>query len=201
MNNGINNQKHFLVELQPIGRRIQIPEDKSVLEAAQLAGVDITSICGGIGICGSCKVRLMHGELSSPTLDEQETFTEDELQNGYRLACQAFPRSDVIIDIPPESLTTPQRLQLEGQQADIPVEPAIQIIPLELPLPSITDLRADFTRLKDAIGTTIPNIEIEYPLFTSASALLRDADWKIKAVFNQNHLISILPIYPPSVIA
>ncbi len=201
MNNETNKQKHFLVELQPVGRRIQIPENKSLLEAAQLAGVDITSICGGIGICGSCKVRLMQGELSSATIDEQETFTEDELHNGYRLACQAYPQSDVIIDVPPESLTTPQRLQLEGQQADIPVEPAIRIIPLEIPIPSITDLRSDFTRLKDAIGTTISQVEIEYPLLTSASPLLRDANWNIKAIFNQNKLISILPNQPPAVIA
>jgi|GEM_PF-4389567 len=44
MNNETNKQKHFLVELQPVGRRIQISENKSLLEAAQLAGVDLALI-------------------------------------------------------------------------------------------------------------------------------------------------------------
>jgi len=199
MHNEKSNQ--FLVELQPIGRRIQISGNKSLLEAAQLAGVDITSICGGIGICGGCKIQLIHGELSPYTLEEQDTFTEQDIQNGFRLACQAYPKSDVIINIPPESLTTPQRLQLEGHQTEIPVEPTIRTIPLEIPAPSINDLRADFTRLKDALATTVPALEVEYPLLTTASPIFRDADWNIKAILNSNRLISILPSQTPTIVA
>ena len=102
-----------LIDWQPVGRRIEVPEGKTLLEAAQAAGVELVSVCGGCGTCRGCLVRLTGGSLSSITLEEQAMLEPDEIRQGFRLACQAVPTSDVIIDIPPESLTTPQRLQVE----------------------------------------------------------------------------------------
>jgi len=76
-----NTKEQFLVKLQPVGRRIQISKDESILEAARLAGVDITSICGGVGVCDSCRVKLIQGKLSPPTLEEQDTFTQQEFND------------------------------------------------------------------------------------------------------------------------
>jgi len=103
----------FLIDWQPVGRRIEIPEGKTLLEAAQAAGVELVSVCGGGGTCRGCLVRLAGGRLSPLSLEEQATLEAEEIQQGYRLACQAVPASDMVIDIPPESLTTPQRLQVE----------------------------------------------------------------------------------------
>jgi len=103
----------ILIDWQPVGRRIEVSEGKTLLEAAQAAGVELVSVCGGGGTCRGCLVRLAEGSLSPLSLEEQATLENDEIHRGYRLACQAVPISDVIIDIPPESLTTPQRLQVE----------------------------------------------------------------------------------------
>ncbi len=194
-------QNRFLIELQPIGRRIQVPGGTSLLGAAQLAGVDITSVCGGIGICGDCKIRLVQGELTPPTLEEKDIFTEEQFQNGYRLACQAYPLSDILLEIPPESLTSLQRLQLESQQAEIAIEPPIQIIPINIPAPTITDLRSDFTRLQDELKSIVPSMKVEYPVLASASPVFRKAKWNIQAIFNQDHLVSIIPTQNPTIIA
>ena len=40
--------------------------------AAQAAGVELESVCGGAGSCGGCRVRLVTGELSPPTPAEEE---------------------------------------------------------------------------------------------------------------------------------
>jgi uncharacterized 2Fe-2S/4Fe-4S cluster protein (DUF4445 family) len=101
------------IDWQPIGRRIEVPAGKTLLEAAQAAGVELVSTCGGGGTCRGCRVRLVDGQLSPLTLDEQAVLEAGEISDGFRLACQAVPASDVVIDIPPESLTTPQRLQIE----------------------------------------------------------------------------------------
>jgi uncharacterized 2Fe-2S/4Fe-4S cluster protein (DUF4445 family) len=103
----------FLIDWQPVGRRIEVPEGKTLLEAAQAAGVELVSVCGGGGTCRGCLVRLAEGRLTPLSLEEQATLDADEIHRGYRLACQAVPTSDVVVDIPPESLTTPQRLQVE----------------------------------------------------------------------------------------
>jgi uncharacterized 2Fe-2S/4Fe-4S cluster protein (DUF4445 family) len=103
----------YQVDWQPVGRRIKVPEGRTLLEAAQAAGVELVSVCGGGGTCRGCLVRLAEGTLSPLTLEEQANLEDEDIRGGYRLACQARPTSDVIIDIPPESLTTPQRLQIE----------------------------------------------------------------------------------------
>jgi len=111
--------KTYVVNMQPVGRRAEVRPGMTLLEAAQSVGVELASLCGGVGVCDSCRVQLVAGELTPLTVEEQSTFSEQELEQGFRLACRAEPFSDVRIDIPPESLTTPQRLQVEGQSAEV----------------------------------------------------------------------------------
>lgn len=145
------NNAEYIVNYQPIGRRVTVDPKNSLLQAAQGVGIDIASICGGIGICDSCKIILINGSLSKPTLEEEALFTAQELDRGYRLACQSYPQSDLVIEIPPESLTAPQRLQIEGQSQSVQVDPAVIMIELEITQPTITDLRSDSTRVREAL--------------------------------------------------
>jgi uncharacterized 2Fe-2S/4Fe-4S cluster protein (DUF4445 family) len=143
---------HHEIDFEPVGRRVTVPAGQTLLDAAQTAGVALMAVCGGAGLCLECRVRLMQGELTAHTTVEIETFTQHELDSGMRLACQAQPLSSVKIEIPPESLTTPQRLQVEGREDKIPVEP--QVIPEDFTLtpPSLVDLRDDVSRLKTAVA-------------------------------------------------
>src|SRR5512136_313349 len=97
--------KHFEIDLQPIGRRTEISVGQTLLDAAQAAGVELIAVCGGTGTCATCRVRLMSGELTPVTANEEFELSADDLQAGYRLACQARPLSPVRLDILPESLT------------------------------------------------------------------------------------------------
>ncbi len=78
-----------------------------------------------MGKCEECRLRLAAGKLTSPTLVEQAALSQTDLAAGFRLACQAEPLSDVKLDIPPESLTSAQRLQVEGLETHVTVKPAV----------------------------------------------------------------------------
>ena len=106
----------FRIDFEPLGRRGESRHGQTLLDAAQAAGVGLASVCGGVGTCEECRLRLVSGKLTSPTLVEQASLSEEDLAAGFRLACQAEPLSDVKLDIPPESLSTAQRLQVEGQE-------------------------------------------------------------------------------------
>ncbi len=186
----------YTIHLQPIGRRIQIHSHQTILDAAQLAGVEITSICGGVGVCESCRIRLVDGKLSPPTLDEENTFTINALQQGFRLACQAYPQSDVVIDIPPESLSTPQRLQLESQQKADEIDSPIWRATLQIPEPSIDDLRSDVSRLRAALTPFVSEFDIDYETLQKIPFVCRASNWNIQAIFNGSKLIQILPATP-----
>jgi len=115
----------FSIDFEPLGRRGSARPGQTVLEAAQAAGVGLASVCGGAGTCEECRIRLMTGSVTPPTPVEQAALSPAELADGFRLACQMEPLGDLKIHIPPESLTTPQRLQLEGQEIQVSPNPAV----------------------------------------------------------------------------
>ncbi len=66
---------------------------ESLLEFTDRVGVPLGQSCAGLGVCGSCALRIVKGmqHLSPQTLMERKDRTLD-LEGGWRLACQAFPR-------------------------------------------------------------------------------------------------------------
>ena len=186
--------KGFSVDFEPIGRRINIKESDDLLTAAQEAGVQLVSLCGGVGSCDSCRIRLVSGTLSPPTKEEEQTFDPEELIQGYRLACQARPLSDVKLDVPPSSLSTTQRLQIEGQEISIEPDPVVVPIEVKLTPPTFDDLRADVNRVIQALETLgITSPMIGFPVLEGLSGQLRTLDWTSRFALRGNEVVAVLP--------
>jgi len=186
------------VEFSPIGRRLEVPEGVSILSAAQKAGVDLAAVCGGVGICGTCKVRLIKGKLSPVTDAEAETLGEDQLKNGYRLACQSYPAGDVRIEIPTESMPTVQRLQVDGQEMLFDLDPTVVPLDIEVPVPTNADLRSDFTRVNQEVQKKgFHPLRSDLAGITYLSETLRSQNWKVRLVIRpgqeETTLITTLP--------
>ena len=181
------------VEFQPVGRRGSCPSRQSLLEAAHGLGVHLISLCGGKGTCGRCKVQLLEGRLSPLTATEKERLTPKEVQAGYRLACCAYPLSDVKLAVPPESLSTPQRTQVEGLAVSVPVDPSIGYYELRMSPPSLEDMASDSRRVIDALeeqhGVHCRSIDIE--VLRSISPALRDLHWRAQAAVRCDECIAL----------
>lgn len=188
-------QKLYQVDLEPVGRRGEAGAGDSLLTIAQNVGVELVSLCGGIGSCDSCKVRLMAGTLTDPTVEEEAIFTAEELEEGWRLACQAEPLDNVKIDIPPESLTTPQRLQIEGEAGELELDPAVSPLDVQIDPPTLHDLRGDAERLNDAVvAANGPRLQFSLPVLTSFSTQARALDWSVRlAIAGGRFLAGVLP--------
>ena len=72
---------------------LTIDERENLLEGFVRAQIDIPTDCAGRGTCGKCLVRLGSGDLTAPTERELKRIPEKLRDEGWRLACQAFPRS------------------------------------------------------------------------------------------------------------
>lgn len=72
-----------------------------------------------------CKV-IPAGNLSKLTQDELRLLTEEEVERGYRLACAATIQGDVTITVPMESRMREQRLQIEGIEQTVSLDPAVR---------------------------------------------------------------------------
>ncbi len=117
----------FEVVFQPHGRRARFDEELTVLQAARALGVEINSVCGGAGSCGKCIVRIVQGResLSDPAPLEVDLLG-DRLIGGYRLACRSRIMGDTVILVPRESWRGAQRLQSEGLDTPVKLDPDIR---------------------------------------------------------------------------
>src|ERR1019366_2756145 len=97
-------------------------------------------------VCESCRIRVVSGRVSTPTGAEEDLFSDKELANGYRLACQTEALGPVRVDVPADSLSATQRLQTEGILGSVALDPCVVSTPLLLDAPSLDDLRDDATR-------------------------------------------------------
>jgi uncharacterized 2Fe-2S/4Fe-4S cluster protein (DUF4445 family) len=147
-----SHKQHFVVELQPLGRRAEISPGETLLSAAQSVGVELQAVCGGVGTCGQCKVRLTAGSLSAPTSQEKEMLGRELLERSCRLACQALPTSHVTLEIPPESLTSSQRVQLDGRELGVSLDPLVVPFDLEADASLPGKLQE---RINDAVGQDV----------------------------------------------
>lgn len=75
---------------------INYTEETSLLDAMIGQGIYLSADCAGRGTCGKCKLQLLEGELEITSFDRNK-LTEQELEQGYRLACKAYPKKDCII--------------------------------------------------------------------------------------------------------
>ena len=65
---------------------------ETILEAMRAAGITLAAPCGGKGICGKCRVKMLIGEGNPLTEEECKVFTEEEIAEGWRLACKCIPK-------------------------------------------------------------------------------------------------------------
>jgi len=185
----------YTIDFEPVGQRGQCQGDESLLACARQLGLGINAVCGGLGTCHSCKVRVLSGTISETTSHEEEAFSSQELEQGWRLACQSYPRSDCKLSIPPDSMTTSQRIQLEGLDVAVHPEPPVRSYQVELSPPSLSSMEADADRLVETLNQRyqLHCGRIDIDVLRGLSPELRSWKWRCQAVVGDDEVIGIRP--------
>lgn len=84
------------VNLQPLGKTVTVNRGTSLVDVLHEYGVEFP--CGGKGICGNCRVKLLRGELKADR-NQQERLGKLHLSDEWRLACFCAVDSDVTLEI------------------------------------------------------------------------------------------------------
>jgi uncharacterized 2Fe-2S/4Fe-4S cluster protein (DUF4445 family) len=172
----------------PSETSVRVPHGVSVFDAASWNGIAIDSTCGGHGTCKKCRVRIADGHIPASPLDER-AYTDDELAGGWRLACRAEARGDLVVDVPP--LVTRPKAATVGVGRQVILRPALQKRYVELDEPSLSDQRTDLERLRDAVDDI--ELRVEADVIRLLPRVLRDADFKVTCVIVDELLIDIEP--------
>lgn len=181
------------VIFQPEGKRTKIKSGATILEVAKLVGADLTSICGGQGTCGKCRVVIEKEgrNAGSITEIEKELLSPTEISAGYRLACCTPVRDHLTVRIPEESRTGQQRLQVEGIETPVKLEPLINKYFVKLLTPTLQDPRSDVDRLLEELRVQygLKNLKLSYNLLQRLPLILRNSEWEITVVVWDNDTI------------
>ncbi|WP_317852086.1 2Fe-2S iron-sulfur cluster-binding protein [Paraclostridium sp. AKS73] len=71
---------------------------RNLLDIIQSNNLGMESPCGGKGICGKCKVKVLSGDINPLTNEELKFLSRDEIENKVRLSCLVYPEGDICIE-------------------------------------------------------------------------------------------------------
>ncbi len=188
--------KFYNVDFEPIGKRGDCSDNESLLNCAHRLGIGILSLCGGLGKFGCCKVQIISGTASEPTSSEVNNLSKKQLNDGYRLACQTYIKSDCKIKIPHKSLASKsQRIQLDGPEFSIELAPAVISYRIQIPHPTLSDLRSDDNRIIETLNKhhKLKCKSIDNKLLRNVSSLIRSLNWEAQVSVRNNEIIAINP--------
>ncbi|MCG8670541.1 MAG: 2Fe-2S iron-sulfur cluster binding domain-containing protein [Pseudomonadales bacterium] len=97
--------KEKSIKIDGIETPIQAEKKETILNAALREGVRFPHSCR-VGGCASCKCKLKSGKVKELT-ESAYILNEEELAQGYILACQAVPKTDVEIELDELDLNGP----------------------------------------------------------------------------------------------
>jgi uncharacterized 2Fe-2S/4Fe-4S cluster protein (DUF4445 family) len=176
------------LRFEPDGAEVRVPSGTPIFDAASWNGVAIDSTCGGHGTCKKCKVRVLEGDVPLSPVDPR-AFSPDELRAGWRLACRAPARTDLVVEVPP--LQTRPKAALVGVGRHVILRPAVMKRHLVLDEPTLEDQRSDVQRVLDGLDDLEPRIEL--PVVRTLGRTLRAANFDVTAVVCDDVLIGIEP--------
>lgn len=121
--------KNYRVTFEPRGLSATAKPETTILDSGIPLDVPIRSDCGGLGLCGKCRI-FAHPTKSLSTLTETEAdiLSPREIASGCRLACQASIQGPLTVTVPEQladSRETRGKTELRGSY---PLDPMVERI-------------------------------------------------------------------------
>lgn len=125
---------NFTVIFKAENKKISVPDGTSISDAAEQAGVILSTVCGGLGTCRKCIVQLLPGEIDV-------------------LACQYLVNEDITVSVPFAERHFEHRKISEHPDLGVTADPSVAKLFLE-------DLPCDLDQLKRVLQKKMPGIHV-----------------------------------------
>jgi uncharacterized 2Fe-2S/4Fe-4S cluster protein (DUF4445 family) len=165
------------VDLRFNDRPVRVPRGVTLFDAASWNGIAIDSTCGGHGTCKKCRIRF-RSDAPPPSSLDLRAYGQDEIKDGWRLACRTAASDDADIEVPP--LVTRPKAAMVGVGRQVILRPAVHKRYLELAEPTLQDQRTDLERVLAELTDLDPQADLH--VLVDLARTLRDADFKVTAV-------------------
>ncbi len=196
------------ITFMPDNVSVDVDDNTNLFRAVKAAGLYVLSSCGGKGNCGKCKVIIKEGKVE--TGKSASYLTSEEQSRNYVLACHSRVKTDLVVEIPPESRMQAKHKIATGAKTDELLrlmheaggclESRIHRIYLELSPPTIDDNIADFERVRrglDQAGYDAAHLHMNYMMLSKLSRVLREGSWKVTVtLLTVTEVLEVLDIFP-----
>jgi p-cymene monooxygenase electron transfer component len=132
-----------VVEVASHGLKFEVPRGKTLLEAAQDAGIGYPCDCK-VGTCGTCRFKLLDGKISELN-SAAVCLSGEDFQDGWRLGCQSIP-------------VTSLRIHLAGLVSEVGPPPSL----FEGTVASVIPLTHDIVELRLQLNRPLTFIPGQY---------------------------------------
>lgn len=180
--------RKFEVNYQPSGKVANVPEGTSLFNAAHWAGLPIESSCGGRGTCGKCSVQVLEGEFE-PTPADRRHLTEEQIEQGWRISCQALIHADARCDVP-RLISNPKAATM-GVNRFVLLEPNVWKGVVEMEPPTLEDARSHIRRVLDFLEEEGWEAEVDPAVLPELAKLMLDEGEDITAVTVGDHFVAV----------
>jgi uncharacterized 2Fe-2S/4Fe-4S cluster protein (DUF4445 family) len=181
---------------------IKLNKDETLYSALKRANIYLVASCGGKGICGKCKVKIIEGKYEAKSYVK---LTARERASNIVLACQTIPENNILIDIPKESLlvvgdkisiSKTRDLAEYLKSYGVSINPPTKKIYLELPQPTISDNIGDLERLKRALTQKgFGDMRFSHGFISTMAKVFRERNWKVELTYVEGDVIRDEAIY------
>jgi uncharacterized 2Fe-2S/4Fe-4S cluster protein (DUF4445 family) len=181
------------ITFEPDGQRIFSLPAETLLDTARRAGVRIASVCGGRGLCQSCVVRVTEGSVSPPSVEDLEFFSQEEIANNWRRACQSFAPGDCRVEISARARAVPLRTEVESEDVWVRPDPAVRVYPAKVAAPTLEHPDADDHRLLSALNEKWPGTcsRIDLDVLRKLPETLRSLSGDVVAIVRFGEIIGL----------
>ncbi|MFA7372424.1 MAG: ASKHA domain-containing protein [bacterium] len=139
------------VILEPDGEVIKVSPGETLMEAMINAGKAVEAPCGGLGTCGKCKVRVIHGE-AVPDEVELRLLSSDDLSAGMRLACRLRPKQNMSVHYEDTLSLATHKLFAGDSRIDLAFRPSVSKVAVVIGPPSLEKQWSATERLRYALA-------------------------------------------------
>ena len=184
-----------------------------LLDVARKADIFIDAPCNGNVSCGKCKVKLLNGKVDT---EKTRHISDDEIKQGYILACNSKVVSDIEVDVPTKLSTSIHGMKIEGggkekdeaifnrakeiaKNHDLRFCTNIRKKYIELSEPTLDDNISDVDRIQRYVRHHLGYNEIDFRLdiLRKIPILLRESDFKVTLTYvKKKNKLTIIDIEP-----
>ncbi|WP_188597033.1 ASKHA domain-containing protein [Thermocladium modestius] len=152
-----------------------------LIDALWEAGIPVEGLCGGMGLCGKCVVKVIRG---SDNLNPR-TPREAGLDHDERLACMAWAMRGSV-DVEPVRRSGSNFVAI-GYEPTVPLKPAVRMIKSKLSQPTLENQVPDDVNLMRESGSRPRHLWV----YRKMPQALRDCGWSVNVVSFEGDVIDV----------